>query len=405
LNARRQFEQLDQSMYQSTSSKERRVVLLGNPPPVKREITKTLQLFPAEFTDNTQFYGVYDSDDEKLSWMEIREPLDNGECVPMQQWQTTYHPSCNAMHEFSFDHFNNGDDYKLFGTKGFWRNAWRIDSLGGATYEQDRDTVVLKTLKFEHNFEDAHFEHDRVDAVAMERLTSSPHVINIFGFCGHSVMTEFADGSSVGELADKSKKKPLARLSIARDIAAGLADVHGIDGDGNATFVHLDINPANVISIDGTLKLNDFNIGILLRWNTTSNTQCGFPTQYPNPQWRSPEEANNSTHLTEKVDIFSMGHIFFRLICGHEPWNKLEVGGKPSKEVVNEKVQKGILPQIPEHISKTSDPEVIAIRDAMLKCYKFNPSERPNAREIADDLEKALSKLKKKQGTESKKKI
>lgn len=123
----------------------------------------------------------------------------------------------------------------------------------------------------------------------MERLTSSPHVINAFGFCGHSVLTEFADGSRVGELADKSKKKPLARLKIASDIAHGLADVHGIDGneDGNnATFVHLDVNPANVVSIGGTLKLNDFNIGIIRRWNVTSNKPCGFPAQYPNPQVR-----------------------------------------------------------------------------------------------------------------------
>jgi serine/threonine protein kinase len=144
----------------------------------------------------------------------------------------------------------------------------------------------LPYCRFRHDFEDAHFEHDRIDVVAMERLTSSPHVINAFGFCGHSVLTEFANGPRLGELADKSKSTPLARLKIARDIANGLADVHGIDSkDGsNATFVHLDINPANVVSIGGTLKLNDFNIGIIRRWNTTSQKPCGFPAQYPNPQ-------------------------------------------------------------------------------------------------------------------------
>ena len=247
--------------------------------------------------------------------------------------------------------------------------------------------------RYEHNFEDAHFEHDRVDAVAMERLTSSPHVINMFGFCGHSVLTEFADGTRVGELADKSKKTPLARLRIARDIATGLADVHGIDGDGNATFVHLDINPANVMSIGGTLKLNDFNIGILLRWNVTSNTQCGFPAQYPNPQWRSPEEAREEENLTEKVDVFSMGHIFFRLVCGHEPWNKLEPGGRPTKEEVNEKVQRGVLPFVPDKIRNTEDREVAAIRDAMLRCYTFDPKERPSARDIANALDAALMEL------------
>jgi serine/threonine protein kinase len=247
--------------------------------------------------------------------------------------------------------------------------------------------------RFEHNFEDAHFEHDRIDAVAMERLTSSPHVINVFGFCGHSVMTEYADGSRVGELADKAKKKPLARLKIARDIANGLADVHGIDGDGNATFVHLDVNPANVVSVGGTLKLNDFNIGIIRRWNTTSNEPCGFPAQYPNPQWRSPEEARNEQNLTEKVDVFSMGHIFFRLICGHEPWNKLERGGRPSKKEVDEKVQKGVLPFIPDHVRNSENPEVIAIRDAMLACYNFDPLKRPSAREIAKSLDSTFDGL------------
>ena len=182
------------------------------------------------------------------------------------------------------------------------------------------------------------------------------------------MLTEYADGKRLGELADKMKKVPLARLNIARDIASGLADVHGIDGDGNATFVHLDINPANVVSIGGTLKLNDFNIGVLRQWNVTSDQPCGIPAQYPNPQWRSPEEARQEQNLTEKVDVFSLGHILFRLICGHEPWHKLEPGGMPTKEELNEKVKKGDLPTRPHSIRKSTDPEIGAIRDAMLRC-------------------------------------
>jgi serine/threonine protein kinase len=218
-------------------------------------------------------------------------------------------------------------------------------------------------------------------------------VIDIFGFCGHSVLTEYADGKRLGDLADKKAKIPLARLKIAIDIASGLADVHGIDGDEQASFVHLDINPANVVSIGGTLKLNDFNIGVLRRLNTTSNTPCGIPAQYPNPQWRSPEEARNENTLTEKVDVFSMGHIFFRLICGREPWNKLEKGGMPPKAVLNEKVKNGELPSIPDYVLKSEDPEVIAIREAMLQCYSYDPAARPSARSIAYKLKETLVML------------
>lgn len=359
--------------------------------------TRVITQYPSEFSDNTQFYSLYSSDDEKLREMETREPFENAECVPMQKWQTTFNPSCNGMHELDLVRMEDPDSngsITLFGKKGYWRNAWSVDILGENRKRDDREKVVLKTLKYNHNFEDAHFEHDRIDAIAMERLTSSPHVINIYGFCGQSVITEHADRTPLGSLADKSKKKPLKRLEIARDIASGLADVHGMDGDGNATFVHLDINPANVIVIGKTLKLNDFNIGILRRWNTTSNTPCGFPAQYPNPQWRSPEEANESQHLTEKVDVFSMGHIFFRLICGHEPWNKLELNGKPNKTEMTKKVKSGVLPRIPDEIMNTKDPEVRAILDAMLSCYRFDPTERPNAREIANELGVIHSKLK-----------
>lgn len=377
--------------------------------PAVAMVDHKLKTYPSDFTDNTQLYGILPSDDERLSHMEIREPYSDGECVPMQDWQTAFHPYCNGMHELALEALGSdlrqeqakdpyekllgGTDAQIFGIHGFWRYAWKLTMGHWTNKELEQDTIVLKTLKYEHNFEDAHFEHDRVDAVAMERLTSSPHVINIFGFCGHSVLTEYADGTRVGALADKARKKPLDRLRIARDIANGLADVHGIDGDGNATFVHLDVNPANVVSIGGTLKLNDFNIGIIRRWNTTSNEPCGFPAQYPNPQWRSPEEARNEQDLTEKVDIFSMGHIFFRLICGHEPWNKLEPGGKPSKEEINEKVKQGKLPFIPDHVKKSENPEVIAIRDVMLSCYQPNPKDRPNARDIAKKLDATLKEL------------
>lgn len=147
------------------------------------------------------------------------------------------------------------------------------------------------------------------------------------------------------------------------------------------------------MSIGGTLKLNDFNIGVLRQWNTTSESACGIPTKYPNPQWRSPEEARGEINLTEKVDVFSLGHILFRLICGHEPWHKLEPGGMPPKDVLSAKVRQGILPTIPKDVMESKDGEVAAIRDAMLQCYTYNPMERPSARRIAAALDAALSQL------------
>lgn len=100
-----------------------------------------------------------------------------------------------------------------------------------------------------------------------------------------------------------------------------------------------------------------------------------------------------------------MGHIFFRLICGHEPWNKLEPGGKPSKDDIDKKVQKGVLPFIPDHVKNSENPEVIAIRDAMLACYTFDPEKRPGARDIVKFLDTALTALTNTTSLETKKEI
>ncbi|KAL3777797.1 hypothetical protein HJC23_003570 [Cyclotella cryptica] len=362
--------------------------------------SRVVQLYPAVFSDNTQLYPVLDSNDVEMVRMERRPPYNDGECAPMKEWQTASYPTCNLIHELDTLQQSKpdiGGGMQLFGTKGHWRNAMSISyackGLNYGSVKDCKETVVVKTLKYHHNFEDAFYELNRIDALAMERLTSSPHVIDIFGFCAHSVITEFADGQRVGTLADKSKRKPLARLKIARDIARGLADVHEIDGYTQATLVHHDINLENVVSINGTLKLNDFNLAVILKRNVTSGVACGFSADYPNPYWRSPEEANHHQNLTEKIDVFSLGHIFFRLICLHEPWNKLEPGGKPSKEMVTEKVKRGILPYIPADVMETSDPEVAVIRDAMLACYTTDPVERPKARTIADYLDRSLKKL------------
>ena len=95
-----------------------------------------------------------------------------------------------------------------------------------------------------HTFEDDFYEKHRTEAIAMERLTFSPHVIDVYAFCGQSILSELADGTSLGKLSDKSSR--FERLKIALDVAEGLADVHGIDGIDNTTLVHFDINPGNV---------------------------------------------------------------------------------------------------------------------------------------------------------------
>jgi len=151
-----EFEIVDQHLFEnrgsaSDTSNVRVLALDGSSVKDWEPSHREIELYPAEFTDNTQLYSILDSSDERVgSTMEMREPFVTEECVPMQEWQTTFNPSCNGMHELDMPGMGDRrteDDITLFGMKGFWRNAWRYDSIGGHNEVDERDTVVLKTLR------------------------------------------------------------------------------------------------------------------------------------------------------------------------------------------------------------------------------------------------------------------
>jgi hypothetical protein len=153
--AKRTFQTIDESMFvagakQIEGSEAPRLVSLHEPITDKTVVRRReIKSYPADFTDNTQLYSILDSNDERLAGMEIRDPYSDEHCVPMQEWQTTFHPSCNGMHEIALEHMGGDveNDFHLFGTKGYWRNAWKIDILGNHHHAEERETMVLKTLK------------------------------------------------------------------------------------------------------------------------------------------------------------------------------------------------------------------------------------------------------------------
>lgn len=105
---------------------------------LQSHIVRELSLYPTIFSDNTQLYGIRDSGDPALSKMELVVEDENEECVPMAEWQSTYHPTCNSIHELDLGHM---DGVTLVGKKGYWRNAWRVD----IDSSQHIETMILKT--------------------------------------------------------------------------------------------------------------------------------------------------------------------------------------------------------------------------------------------------------------------
>lgn len=247
--------------------------------------------------------------------------------------------------------------------------------------------------------EEAFFENNRVDALAMERLTASPFVMNLYSYCGMTVVTEYAP-KEVADVANKMNST--ARLELAAQVAQGLADIHSIDNSSRTTLVHNDLNLANlVLTPDNVPVLNDFNIAILLMKHNETDETCPFYSHFPNPQWTSPEQQvendresdENPPVVTEKVDIYAFGNVLYKLAVGKSPWKKPDskkLSSEEKQEVARLKKYNGTMPAVPSNLTETADSATLTLLDAMYHCYRFEPSERPTAQQVASFLKDAL---------------
>jgi hypothetical protein len=271
----------------------------------------------------TQVYEKYDSEDTP----NMERPSCDDEFTNRR-----IRPTCNEFHSLEFRDMLLSDHVSILSNKGFWRTAWEYHEVKNNTFATSSSglsnsttaslpsTLVLKTLRPEHAYEAAFFDYQQVDAIVMEQFTSSPYIIDMYSYCGMSVLTDYAD-TTVSRVVDKLKKtqRPMVEtLRLAKQVAIGVWDLH------RGGVVHNDVNQANLAYSNrkqGPVWF-DFNIAVLERGNSNNNTSCPFIAKFPNPQWRAPEEQVLGNGLTNKVDTYALGNIFFRMIVGRLPWGQ-----------------------------------------------------------------------------------
>ena len=181
----------------------------------------------------------------------------------------------------SFSHYSSG----------CYRDAFRFEHTAAEEF-------VLKQLrltkKLAGNFKD--FGMVQKEAVVMEKLSASPNILDMYSYCGTSVLLEAMAGdidsemmpgsgyASKEELAKRDDVYPannltaLEKLQIALEMAESLADIHGYKG---GEIVHQDINPEQwLVARDGSVKLNDFNNAEITLWNDAKQTFCTRQDEY-----------------------------------------------------------------------------------------------------------------------------
>ncbi len=326
---------------------------------------------------NERYYDFY-----------FKEPFETESCVRQEDWQVGSFPTCNSIHETDISMMNH--NYKKIKrvqhiNNGFWRDIWLLDHSNN-----DDESFVLKTMRYEHDMVDRNYDRHRKDALASERLTYSPYIMNIYGFCGNSATFEYSNQPDLEvQLLEENGNKGKRQLSwkdkfeIAIQVSTAIAHVHN-----TSTIVHTDINPSQFIPFgkDNVYKLGDFNRCRFLAYNPKRKKLCGFRVANNPGMFRAPEEYAYEAE-TEKIDVYSLGNIFYVMLMKIFPFENYY-------DDAPKKIKSGERASFDQSIINHPDPFVQTLYTATNKCWRHNPKDRPTAYEIQTFLTTQYDKIK-----------
>jgi eukaryotic-like serine/threonine-protein kinase len=133
------------------------------------------------------------------------------------------------------------------------------------------------------------------------------------------IVMEYCEGET---LAQRMRRRPINAgefLSIARQIAAGLAAAHDVG------VVHRDIKAANIIiEPTGIVKILDFGLAKLLTRESVGLDKPSFESTtghfFGTLHYLSPEQTRGE-QADERSDLFSTGIVLYQMASGHLPFN------------------------------------------------------------------------------------
>ncbi len=188
----------------------------------------------------------------------------------------------------------------------------------GTVYKAHHETLNISVaIKIFHAQPDSSGSKERFlrEAQLMAQLRH-PNIVSVMN-AGieddiHFIVMEYIEGGNLLSLINKNKALPVQNaIGIAVDI------LHSLDFAKSNSIVHRDIKPENIlIDSSGHARLADLGLAraVSSEHLTQSNMMLG------SPHYIAPEQANNSSNVDCRSDIYSLGCSLFHMLSGKEPF-------------------------------------------------------------------------------------
>ena len=233
--------------------------------------------------------------------------------------------------------------------------------------------------------------------------------VNDAGYDGewklYYIVMEYVSGSSLrtaiamgGAMEKREAVQTVA--AVAGALAAG--EPYGI--------VHRDIKPENIlVDSAGTVKLVDFGVA---KATGADSLRTQAKSVFGTPNYISPEQAQDSSGVDARADVYSLGVVFFELLCGSRPYeckSPMEAVARmlspepiPSVRSINPAIDEPLSDLVDAMLAKNRDERVRSATEVLARLSALGydvrgfipPKQTPESRENGDFDFKSIDKIK-----------
>ena len=249
----------------------------------------------------------------------------------------------------------------------------------------DKTFVAVKRLKSVIMYgSEAHKNFMRKEARCLKSLLH-PNVIKFLGIVWeqnyHAVVLEYATNGDLINFMQKQTLHPYLKAKLLCDVAKGVSYLHWLPKQ----IIHNDLKASNIlVSDDITAKITDFSTAYWQSMTTElyyvqseeNNLKAATCTHVSPERWLDENQSNT------KSDVYSYGIIIWETYSEQSPFALIK-----GTERIKLAVTSGQRPD-KKLLQKTMP---IEMNELMLQCWHQEPSERPEMRNVVEQLKDFLS--------------